>query len=148
MFFREIYPKSEIEPKLGKFRTVSSTARSLSALEQISGDLENSISKPDDSGDLTDSDEHIMFASENRSERSDEQPVQQFEISQESVNYLGYYSSHEQLMQQMILEKAYTTQRHIKEMVAKGEQKLDLQFLSTVELYFRNGALQDSFVME
>ncbi|KAJ3640250.1 hypothetical protein Zmor_003559 [Zophobas morio] len=117
---REIYPKSEIEPKLGKFRTVSSTARSLSALEQISGDLENSISKPDDSGDLTDSDEHIMFASENRSERSDEQPVQQFEISQESVNYLGYYSSHEQLMQQMILEKAYTTQRHIKEMVAKG----------------------------
>ncbi|KAJ8966988.1 hypothetical protein NQ317_011188, partial [Molorchus minor] len=42
------------------------------------------------------------------------------EINQESVNYLGYYSSHEQLMQQLILDKANTTQKNIKDMVAKG----------------------------
>ncbi|RZC33025.1 SZT2-like, partial [Asbolus verrucosus] len=127
---REIYPKSEVEPKLGKFRTVSSTARSLSALEKMSGDLENSILKPEDADnyELSSSDEHIMFASENRSSdgKSDEKlPNQQLitpqiEISQEFVNYLGYYSSHEQLMQQMILDKAVTTQKHIKDMVAKG----------------------------
>lgn len=42
------------------------------------------------------------------------------EIQQESVNYLGYYSSHEQLMQQLILDHAKVTQEQIKEMVAKG----------------------------
>ncbi|KAH0819001.1 hypothetical protein GEV33_003789 [Tenebrio molitor] len=124
---REIYPKSEVEPKLGKFRIVSSTAKSLLALEKLSGDLENSTSKPmDENFDMSSSDEHLMFASESRSEKSDE-PSNRYlsstphvEISQESVNYLGYYSSHEQLMQQMILDKAHTTQKHIKEMVAKG----------------------------
>jgi hypothetical protein len=124
---REIYPKSEVEPKLGKFRTVSSTAKSLLALEKLSGDLENSTSKPmDENFDMSSSDEHLMFASESRSEKSDE-PSNRYlsstphvEISQESVNYLGYYSSHEQLMQQMILDKAHTTQKHIKDMVAKG----------------------------
>lgn len=42
------------------------------------------------------------------------------ELYQESVNYLGYYSSHEQLMQQLILDKAKTTQKHIRDMVSKG----------------------------
>ncbi|XP_008200755.1 KICSTOR complex protein SZT2 isoform X3 [Tribolium castaneum] len=121
---REIYPKSEVEPKLGKFRTVSSTARSLSALEKNLSDLETSTSKhEDDNYELSSSDEHIIFNSE--SDKSDDQPIHQpstpqVEISPESVNYLGYYSSHEQLMQQMILDKANTTQKHIKEMVAKG----------------------------
>nr|CAD7604775.1 unnamed protein product [Timema genevievae] len=39
---------------------------------------------------------------------------------QESVNYLGYYSSHEQLMQQLILEQAENAKHRIREMVAKG----------------------------
>lgn len=42
------------------------------------------------------------------------------ELYQESVNYLGYYSSHEQLMQQLILDKANMIQKHIKDMVSKG----------------------------
>lgn len=41
-------------------------------------------------------------------------------IKQESINYLGYYSSHEQVMRQLILDCAAMTQKQIKSMVAKG----------------------------
>lgn len=41
-------------------------------------------------------------------------------IKQESINYLGYFSSHEQAMRQLILDCAYMTQKQIKSMVAKG----------------------------
>ncbi|KAJ8945629.1 hypothetical protein NQ314_009160 [Rhamnusium bicolor] len=112
---REIYPKSEIENKLGKFRTVSSTARSISALENTSNESETSMEKTEHSeGDCdTSSDEHITFSQQSST-------IPYIEIYQESVNYLGYYSSHEQLMQQLILDKANMTQKHIKDMVAKG----------------------------
>lgn len=43
------------------------------------------------------------------------------EIKQEVVNYLGYYSSHEQLMQQLILDHARITRQKIREMVAQGK---------------------------
>ncbi|CAH0562057.1 unnamed protein product [Brassicogethes aeneus] len=123
---REIYPKSEVEHKLGKFRTVSSTARSLSALER--NDLEESTTKTIESSeiDCDSSDEDKMLTSENDSNNRIESSISQqsmvpyVEISQESVNYLGYYSSHEQLMHQLILDKANTTQKHVKDMVAKG----------------------------
>lgn len=42
------------------------------------------------------------------------------QIRQESVNYLGYYSSHEQLMQQMIMSQAQTARQHITSMVERG----------------------------
>lgn len=42
------------------------------------------------------------------------------QIRQESVNYLGYYSSHEQLMQQMIMSQAHAAHQHIKNMVERG----------------------------
>lgn len=42
------------------------------------------------------------------------------QIRQESVNYLGYYSSHEQLMQQMIMSQAQTARQHITNMVERG----------------------------
>lgn len=42
------------------------------------------------------------------------------EIKQESVNYLGYYSSHEQLMQQLILDRASIARKKIRDMVAQG----------------------------
>ncbi|GJQ67110.1 hypothetical protein Trydic_g21980 [Trypoxylus dichotomus] len=42
------------------------------------------------------------------------------EIKQESVNYVGYYSSHEQLMQQLILECARSTQKKLTEMAKQG----------------------------
>lgn len=41
-------------------------------------------------------------------------------IKQESINYLGYFSSHEQVMRQLILDYAYMTQKQIRNMVAKG----------------------------
>ncbi|KAL1130342.1 hypothetical protein AAG570_013280 [Ranatra chinensis] len=39
---------------------------------------------------------------------------------QESVNYLGYYSTHEQLMQQIIMEEASAAEKHIECMINKG----------------------------
>ncbi|XP_018338951.1 PREDICTED: protein SZT2-like [Trachymyrmex septentrionalis] len=42
------------------------------------------------------------------------------QIRQESVNYLGYYSSHEQLMQQMIMAQAKAARQHITNMVERG----------------------------
>lgn len=42
------------------------------------------------------------------------------QIRQESVNYLGYYSSHEQLMQQMIMSQAHAARQHITNMVERG----------------------------
>ncbi|XP_024942950.1 KICSTOR complex protein SZT2 isoform X2 [Cephus cinctus] len=42
------------------------------------------------------------------------------QIRQESVNYLGYYSSHEQVMQQMIMSQAQAAREHIMSMVERG----------------------------
>lgn len=41
-------------------------------------------------------------------------------IRQESINYLGYYSSHEQLMQQMIMSQASKAREHITSMIERG----------------------------
>lgn len=130
-FFREIYPKSEVEEKLGKFRTVSSTARSMSVLEKELDEVECSIEKTDSSNkDSTSISEKELNMSGKYSQDStinEENSISQqsnslpyIELYQESVNYLGYYSSHEQLMQQLILDKANTTQKHIRDMVSKG----------------------------
>lgn len=42
------------------------------------------------------------------------------QIRQESINYLGYYSSHEQLMQQTIMSQADAARKHILNMVDRG----------------------------
>ncbi|XP_043281050.1 KICSTOR complex protein SZT2-like isoform X2 [Venturia canescens] len=42
------------------------------------------------------------------------------QIRQESINYLGYYSSHEQLMQQLITTQARTARDHITDMIERG----------------------------
>ncbi|XP_046747125.1 KICSTOR complex protein SZT2-like [Diprion similis] len=42
------------------------------------------------------------------------------QIRQESVNYLGYYSSHEQLMQQMIMSQAHAATAKITTMIKDG----------------------------
>lgn len=47
-------------------------------------------------------------------------PPHLVQIRQESVNYLGYYSSHEQLMQQMIMSQAQAARQHIANMVDRG----------------------------
>ena len=42
------------------------------------------------------------------------------QIRQESINYLGYYSSHEQLMQQLIMSQAQAAREHITSMIERG----------------------------
>ncbi|XP_057320134.1 KICSTOR complex protein SZT2-like [Microplitis mediator] len=42
------------------------------------------------------------------------------QIRRESINYLGYYSSHEQLMQQLIISQARAVRQHITSMIEKG----------------------------
>ncbi|XP_014220610.1 KICSTOR complex protein SZT2-like isoform X1 [Trichogramma pretiosum] len=42
------------------------------------------------------------------------------QIRQESINYLGYYSSHEQLMQQLIIAQAKIAREHIETMIEQG----------------------------
>ncbi|XP_076247853.1 KICSTOR complex protein SZT2 [Calliopsis andreniformis] len=42
------------------------------------------------------------------------------QIRQESINYLGYYSSHEQLMQEMIMSQADAARMHISNMIHEG----------------------------
>uniref|UniRef100_A0A0C9R6N5 Szt2 protein n=1 Tax=Fopius arisanus TaxID=64838 RepID=A0A0C9R6N5_9HYME len=42
------------------------------------------------------------------------------QIRQESINYLGYYSSHEQLMQQLIISQAKAARQHITNMIERG----------------------------
>lgn len=60
---------------------------------------------------------NIPSAASNASSSSSPHLVQ---IRQESVNYLGYYSSHEQLMQQMIMAQAKAARHHITNMVERG----------------------------
>ncbi|XP_076387408.1 KICSTOR complex protein SZT2 isoform X2 [Megachile rotundata] len=42
------------------------------------------------------------------------------QIRQESINYLGYYSSHEQLMQETIMSQAKAAHMHIMNMIERG----------------------------
>jgi len=60
---------------------------------------------------------NIPSATSNVSSSSSPHLVQ---IRQESVNYLGYYSSHEQLMQQLIMAQAKAAHQHITNMVERG----------------------------
>ncbi|RZF32788.1 hypothetical protein LSTR_LSTR011434 [Laodelphax striatellus] len=93
---RELYPNLEIERKLGKFCPVS-TASSPTETDGSERRGEN-LAIPVTIHD----------------------PSQHNEIRPESVNYLGYYSSHEQLMQQLILEQAEAARRHIIWMASQG----------------------------
>ncbi|CAH1982614.1 unnamed protein product [Acanthoscelides obtectus] len=117
---REIYPKSEIEEKLGKFRTVSSTARSLSSTtdKDSNPNLTETFESSTEYASISRKNSNGSINQEESSTQSNSLPYVQ--LSQEIVNYLGYYSSHEQLMQQLILDRANNTQKHIKDMVSKG----------------------------
>lgn len=57
--------------------------------------------------------------SEGKAERLTSQS--HIEIKQESVNYLGYYSSHEQLMQELMSEHAKVNRKKIQDMVQRGK---------------------------
>ncbi|KAF7281911.1 hypothetical protein GWI33_004033 [Rhynchophorus ferrugineus] len=107
---RDTYPMYESEQKLGKFRTVSSSL-------QLEASCPNLESSADDTDPRTSDD-----GSQNTS--LDDAPMSKVHntmiIRQEPVTYLGYYSPHEQIMHQLIMEKAKSTQNDIRDMVYKG----------------------------
>lgn len=113
----------ENEQKLGKFRTVSSAGVS-SAIEKSINEIELSLPKSesneetDNTGSVGENDDKSL--SRSSEEKTLGKILANVTIVQESVNYLGYYSSHEQIMQQLILDKAKATQKDIRDMVSKG----------------------------
>ncbi|KOX81297.1 Protein SZT2, partial [Melipona quadrifasciata] len=146
---RELYPKKEVENnKLGKFRTVYSVEKSIctytepvvSTLNESSSDLQESRQVSNDKK----SDAKLYSANFgthcNNTGAPTPPPVPNspltqnvnppsislnssphlIQIRQESINYLGYYSSHEQLMQQTIMSQANTARMHIMNMIKRG----------------------------
>ncbi|XP_063220375.1 KICSTOR complex protein SZT2-like isoform X2 [Bacillus rossius redtenbacheri] len=131
---RELFPKLEVEHKLGKFCTVSTLCTNTTNTTPTKvdpgrsgeeNDVEDSFddSSSSDSTSLSTSDTAVPVSSPpSLNEHAFHSRGQQLhvEIRQESVNYLGYYSSHEQLMQQLILKQAENAKLHIEDMVSKG----------------------------
>lgn len=114
----------DVERKLGKFRTVSSTFCSLPTQEKAglveSRSLERS-QNVDEDNEITHSSESTTLKEDKTKScvlRSTSQS--HIEIKQESVNYLGYYSSHEQLMQELMFGHANATRRKIQDIVKQG----------------------------
>ncbi|KAK4871539.1 hypothetical protein RN001_015663 [Aquatica leii] len=135
---REVFPKAEGDRKLGKFRRVSSAVRTTPVSRKENRVEEDSISTIDsqrsesevefeNSTDQTsldlqsDTNSQQLEPTFQRPSRKGSVPnFTHIEIKQESVNYLGYYSSHERLMQQLILEQAAITRVKIREIVSQG----------------------------
>ncbi|XP_046683213.1 KICSTOR complex protein SZT2-like isoform X2 [Homalodisca vitripennis] len=121
-FGEEPYAKLENERKLGKFRTVS-TANPLIVMGVMSRET-----TPPSSEDLPE--ELLESHHSSPTVQLERRPSTQFfEIKQETVNYLGYYSSHEQFMQQLILEQAQTAKKNIEEMIAQVSLHCRTHFL-------------------
>ncbi|XP_050313415.1 KICSTOR complex protein SZT2-like [Anthonomus grandis grandis] len=118
---RDTYPMFENEQKLGKFRTVSFTSPS-SGIEKSVNELEISLARSEltEESEYTESDADEISLDRCSGEKPLCKLLANVVIMQESVNYLGYYSSHEQIMQELILEKAEATQKDIIDMVSKG----------------------------
>ncbi|KYN29036.1 Protein SZT2, partial [Trachymyrmex cornetzi] len=146
---RELYPKREVENnKLGKFRTVYSVGKPATS-SCTDNPMESKMLNLDQqerssSSDVTTKDIDIKTPNYNVHNNSaptpppvPNSPLAQtsnipsavsdtpppphlMQIRQESVNYLGYYSSHEQLMQQMIMAQAKAARQHITNMVERG----------------------------
>nr|XP_018915153.1 PREDICTED: protein SZT2-like [Bemisia tabaci] len=115
---RELYPMLEVEQKIGKFRTVSTAnpvtfnSRSESQCSDIS-DFEKELSH--DSANLNTTNSITPTTNGNGIEKK---PLST--IRQESVNYMGYYSSHEEVMQQLMSEQNEAARKEIIEMLNKG----------------------------
>lgn len=122
-----------MERTLGKFQTVTNTIKTVFSNEKsldnensqytrIESECEasNSAELPTEtsgSDEVVKNDKKAQSKDEEKSYSSQSRS----EIKQESVNYLGYYSSHEQVMQQLILDCACATQKRIRSMVDKGK---------------------------
>ncbi|KAK7862806.1 hypothetical protein R5R35_004159 [Gryllus longicercus] len=143
----ELFPKLEIGSKLGKFRTVSTAShdpmqlyspRGIHATSEVHvSDIGDRDTKPPEAVSVPPCAPVTVLAPLTPQapalpapltdcDLSDKQELSlpvlphHTEIRQESVNYLGYYSSHEQLMHELILERASTAQKCIQDMVAQG----------------------------
>lgn len=147
----EKYPKSEIERKMGKFRTVSFIGRSslnipVEKSRLISeSDSRNTFAEEKEESEksmdasltesLGDTESTKSSKTKDTSELDGDRSTNTstYEIKQEPVNYLGYFSSHEQIMQQLMLDWASATQKQIQDMVSKGEDiKLTTIFIGEI----------------
>lgn len=146
---RELYPKREVENnKLGKFRTVYSIEKSTNTYtEPVMDTLNESSSVQDCKQDINDkkNDAKLYNANFGMNCNSTGAPIPPpvpnspltqnvnppnvavntpsphlIQIRKESINYLGYYSSHEQLMQQTIMSQANAARIHIMNMIKRG----------------------------
>ncbi|XP_043514984.1 KICSTOR complex protein SZT2-like isoform X3 [Frieseomelitta varia] len=146
---RELYPKKEVENnKLGKFRTVYNVEKSIctytepviSTLNESSADLQEGRQVSNDKKSDAKLYSTNFGTNCNNTGAPTPPPVPNspltqnvnppsisvnssphlIQIRQESINYLGYYSSHEQLMQQTIMSQANTARMHIMNMIKRG----------------------------
>ncbi|XP_066587997.1 KICSTOR complex protein SZT2-like [Prorops nasuta] len=139
---RELYPQKEVENnKLGKFRTVyslgntnndslSGSSSALSGLQktkELSTDdlTESSVSYTKDEKGPSNAPvpppvPTSPLSATSNNLNSNPTSTHLVEIRQESINYLGYYSSHEQLMQQMMMTQAQVARHDITDMIKRG----------------------------
>ncbi|OAD53477.1 Protein SZT2, partial [Eufriesea mexicana] len=147
---RELYPKREVENnKLGKFRTVYNIDKSTNTYTEPVTDTPNESSSDfqEYRQDSNDKKNDSKLYSSNMGTNCNStgaptpppvpnSPLTQnvnppnvsvnspsphlIQIRQESINYLGYYSSHEQLMQQTIKSQANAARMHIMNMIKRG----------------------------
>lgn len=147
---RELYPKREVENnKLGKFRTVYSVEKSpstyteavMDTINESSSDLQECKQDSNDKKGDTKLYSATLGTNCNNTGAPTPPPVPNspltqnvnppsvsvnsssphlIQIRQESINYLGYYSSHEQLMQQTIMSQANAARMHIMNMIKRG----------------------------
>merc|ERR1719500_1048214 len=105
---RQLYPLFGVEKKLGKFRTVS-TSRSLrmikSMLQSAHSSLPPSTAESRDTSPEQDTDTVVSIKSPLLGRLSG--------IRSESVNYIGYYSAHEETMKAMIAEQAIAGEERV-----------------------------------
>ncbi|KAK5639276.1 hypothetical protein RI129_011768 [Pyrocoelia pectoralis] len=118
---REVFPKLESDRNLGKFRAVSSMLRPPSSCGRESQVEDDSASSVGSQSSVAQSDlEKSESLSQNLQEDTSKKYTQHTAIKQESVNYLGYYSSHERMMQELILEQSSIGQKKIRDIVSQG----------------------------
>lgn len=131
----EPIPKLEDEPMLGKFRSVASTGAPL-ALGEVNIMLPNSELNDDVDGNGSsgeNDDNPMRLAPE---ERSRNKLTGNSRFMHENVNYLGYYSPHEQSMLQLMMDKSKIIQTNIRDMISKGKcSNMFSLFQEMYELY-------------
>lgn len=133
---REVYPKRDMEnySTLGKFQTVHYVEKSKSSSKEVT--VESPTAQEPKPSNLNDNNKlqtvncgnstapvpppvpNSLFSRNLSVSKNSE--TSSIQIRQESINYLGYYSSHEQSMQRTITLKANEARSSIIKMINKG----------------------------